>query len=107
MVFPHPLAGEVLRHPSPLYGVLLEGILLFILLWCYAKKPRPPGAITGLFLSGYAIIRFIEEFFRAPDIQYGFIAWDWLTMGQLLSFPMLLAGGILLIFSAQKLPKNR
>lgn len=94
MVFPY--AGEKPRHPSQLYEFLAEGILLFIVLWCYSAKPRPTKAISGLFLVGYALARFSCELFRQPDIQLGFIAFDWLTMGQILCLPMFAAGLFLL-----------
>jgi phosphatidylglycerol:prolipoprotein diacylglycerol transferase len=61
-------------------------------LWCYASKPRPLGRVSALFLIGYGLCRFIVEGFRQPDQQLGFIAFDWLTMGQLLSIPMILLG---------------
>ncbi len=94
MVFPH--AGSLPRHPSQLYAVFLEGFLLFTLLWLFAKKPRPTGAICGLFFLGYGLIRFSEEFFRQPDPQYGYLAFGWLTMGQVLSLPMIVLGLYLL-----------
>lgn len=94
MVFPN--AGPLPRHPSQLYEFLLEGVLLFIILWWYSSKRRPPFAIAALFLVGYGCFRFFVEFFRQPDPQLGFIAWGWLTMGQLLSFPMILVGCIAL-----------
>ena len=90
MVFPH--AGRLPRHPSPLYGILLEGVLLFIIVWIYSNKPRPTGSVAGLFLLGYGLIRIVEEFFREPDPQYGYLAFDWLTMGQILCVPMIVAG---------------
>lgn len=90
MIFPN--AGYMPRHPSQLYEALLEGIILFIVLWIYANKPRPEGRITALFLIGYAICRIIVEFFRQPDVQIGFLAFGWLTMGQLLSIPLLVLG---------------
>ncbi|WED42780.1 prolipoprotein diacylglyceryl transferase [Legionella cardiaca] len=90
MVFPNS-DGEP-RHPSQLYELGLEGILLFVVVWWYASKPRPAGCVSAVFLTGYAICRLIAECFRQPDVQLGFIAFDWLTMGQLLSIPMLIAG---------------
>lgn len=93
MVFPE--AGSEPRHPSQLYEFGLEGLLLFLLVWFYARKPRAPGRVSALFLIGYAICRFFIEFFREPDRPIGFVAFDWLTMGQLLSLPMLLIGLIL------------
>ncbi|MBA4696628.1 MAG: prolipoprotein diacylglyceryl transferase [Legionella sp.] len=90
MVFPQ--GGYEPRHPSQLYELGLEGLVLFILVWWYASKPRRPGRVTAVFLVGYALSRFIVEFFREPDVQLGFVAFDWVTMGQLLSIPMLMAG---------------
>ncbi|MFT4060542.1 MAG: prolipoprotein diacylglyceryl transferase [Legionella sp.] len=80
------------RHPSELYEFGLEGICLFIIIWCYASKPRPLGRVSAVFLIGYAICRIIAECFRQPDPQLGYIAFNWLTMGQILSIPMLLLG---------------
>ncbi len=92
MVFPDPRAGLLPRHPSQLYEALLEGVLLFVILWLYSAKPRPTMAVSGLFLSGYGLFRFLVEFTRMPDAQLGFIAFGWLTMGQILSIPMFLVG---------------
>ncbi|KTD67466.1 prolipoprotein diacylglyceryl transferase [Legionella santicrucis] len=80
------------RHPSELYEFGLEGVCLFLLVWIYASKPRPTGRVSAVFLMGYAVCRIIAEFFRQPDPQLGFIAFGWLTMGQILSIPMLLLG---------------
>lgn len=90
MVFPNS-DGQP-RHPSQLYELGLEGLTLFIFIWWYAAKPRPVGRVSAMFLIGYALCRLIAECFREPDAQLGFIAFDWLTMGQLLSIPMLLVG---------------
>lgn len=90
MVFPH--VDEQPRHPSQLYELGLEGIALFILVWCYAAKPRPEGRVAAVFLIGYGLCRLIAECARQPDSQMGFIAFNYLTMGQLLSIPMLLLG---------------
>ena len=92
MVFPDPRAGGLPRHPSQLYEASLEGVALFIILWLYSAKPRPTMAVSGMFLLCYGIFRFILEFFRMPDMQIGYVAFDWLTMGQILSTPMVLAG---------------
>lgn len=90
MIYPH--VDEQPRHPSELYEFGLEGIGLFILVWWYARKPRPAGCVSAVFLLGYAICRLIAECFRQPDQQLGYIAFGWLTMGQILSIPMLLLG---------------
>ena len=93
MVFPH--VDDLVRHPSQLYQAAGEGLCLFLLLWWFAAKPRLPGQVAGGFLIGYAVFRFAAEFARQPDAHLGAIALDWLTMGQLLSIPMLIAGAIL------------
>lgn len=90
MVFPH--AGLLGRHPSQLYAVLLEGALLFTLLWLFSSKPRKIGAVSGFFLFGYGCIRIFEEFFRQPDPQFGYLAFGWITMGQVLCLPMIFFG---------------
>lgn len=98
-------AGELnayARHPSQLYQALLEGLLLFAIVWIFARRPRPAGAVGGLFLAGYAVFRWIAEFFREPDAHLGFLAFDWLTMGQLLSLPMFVAGLALLFFAYRR-----
>ena len=89
-----PTGGDVLRHPSQLYQMLLEGVLLFILLWLYARKPRFRGQITGAFIAGYGLFRFVAEFWREPDAQLGFLSLG-LSMGQWLSLPMVLIGLVL------------
>lgn len=90
MVFPQVDAQP--RHPSQLYEFGLEGVVLFIFVWWYASKPRPAGCVTGCFLIGYALCRLTVECFREPDPQLGYIAFNCMTMGQLLSIPMLLTG---------------
>lgn len=90
MVFPE--ADNLPRHPSQLYECGLEGLLLFVIIWWYARKPRPQGAVSAIFLISYALCRFFIEFFREPDPQLGFLAFDWLTMGQVLSLPMFVLG---------------
>jgi phosphatidylglycerol:prolipoprotein diacylglycerol transferase len=89
MVFPQ--IDNVPRHPSQLYEFGLEGLLLFAILWIYAARPRPRGAVSGLFLLGYGVFRFLAEFAREPDSFLGFLAGG-LTMGQWLSMPMSVAG---------------
>ena len=96
MVFPDPRAGGVPRHPSQLYQALLEGLTLFIIVWIYSRHPRPTMAVSGLFLVGYGVLRIPVEFIRVPDDHIGYLAFDWLTMGQLLSAPMLIAGATLM-----------
>jgi phosphatidylglycerol:prolipoprotein diacylglycerol transferase len=90
---------QVARHPSPLYQAFSEGLLLFVLLWFASARPKPAGFVAGLFLIGYGSFRFTTEFFRSPDAHIGFIAFEWLTMGQLLSLPMVIAGILLLLWS--------
>lgn len=102
MVFPDPMAGGVARHPSQLYEALLEGVLLFIILWCYSAKPRPAMAVSGLFLLGYGTFRSLVEFVRVPDANIGYLAFDWITMGQVLSLPMIVAGTILMVLAFKK-----
>ncbi len=84
-------------HPNQLYEAGLEGLVLFAILWWYARRPRRRGAVSGLFLLGYGLFRFAIEFVRMPDTQLGYLAFGWLTMGQLLSLPMILFGGYLLL----------
>jgi phosphatidylglycerol:prolipoprotein diacylglycerol transferase len=90
------------RHPSQLYQALGEGLGLFLLLALYSSRPRPAGAVAGLFLVGYGVFRFVAEFFREPDAHIGFIAGEWLTMGMLLSLPMVLAGIVVMIVAYQR-----
>ncbi len=102
MWFPfHDPAGPVARHPSQLYQLALEGIVLFLILWLYAKKPRPVGAVSALFLIGYGAGRFITEFAREPDDFLGYLALQ-LSMGQWLSLPMIAAGLVLFAVSVKK-----
>lgn len=90
---------EFARHPSQLYQMMLEGVALFFVVWLFSAKPRPTGAVGGVFLIGYGVFRFIAEFFREPDAHLGFLALDWVTMGQTLSLPMILAGMALLVWA--------
>lgn len=83
---------EFARHPSQFYQAALEGLALFVVLWLYSARPRPTGAVGGAFLVGYGLFRFIAEFFREPDAHLGFVALDWMTMGQILSLPMFIIG---------------
>ena len=95
MIFPQAHDG-VPRHPSQLYQFALEGVLLFVILWVYSRRPRPPGAVGALFLIGYGVLRFIAEFAREPDAFLGLLAFD-LSMGQWLSLPMIVVGCILMV----------
>lgn len=92
MVFPDPRAGDLVRHPSQLHEALLEGVVLFAILWVFSRAPRPRMAVSGLFLLAYGVFRFAVEFVRVPDAQFGYLAFGWLTMGQVLSAPMVIAG---------------
>lgn len=89
-------AGLTPRHPSQLYEAALEGLLLFAVLLWFSAKPRPRGAVCGLFLLGYGGFRFLVEFYREPDSHLGVVAFDWMTMGQLLCLPMIGLGLYLL-----------
>jgi phosphatidylglycerol---prolipoprotein diacylglyceryl transferase len=99
MVFADPRAGGLARHPSQLYEAFLEGLVLFVILWLYSARPRPMMSVSGLFLLCYGVFRFAVEFTRMPDVHLGFIAGDWLTMGQLLSLPMIVAGAVLMFLA--------
>jgi phosphatidylglycerol:prolipoprotein diacylglycerol transferase len=90
MVFPQS-GSPIARHPSQLYQVVLEGLLLFVLLWWYASKPRGLGQVSGAFLLGYGVLRFVAEFFREPDRFLGILALG-MSMGQWLCVPMVVAG---------------
>ena len=101
-------AGVVARHPSQLYEALLEGIVIMIVLILLARKvpPRPRGTFLGVFLILYGTFRFLVEFVRQPDAQIGYLYGGWLTMGQVLSVPLIIAGIVVLIFALRaKLPQ--
>lgn len=100
-------AGPLPRHPSQLYQAALEGLVLLIILVLYSRKPRPVGAVSGMFLLFYGIFRFLAEFVRVPDPQLGYLAFGWLTMGQLLSAPMIIAGIGLLVWTYRQHPPQR
>ena len=93
--------GALPRHPSQLYEMFAEGILLFILLWFYSARPRPRGAVSGLFLVGYGIARFACEFTREPDDFLGLLAFG-MSMGQWLSAPMVVAGVAMMAWAYRK-----
>ncbi|MCO6413400.1 MAG: prolipoprotein diacylglyceryl transferase [Thiogranum sp.] len=100
MVFPFVDAQP--RHPSMLYEALLEGLVLFVILWLYSSRPRPTRAVSGLFLLGYGVFRFAVEFVRLPDAHIGYLAVGWLTMGHVLSAPMILFGILLLVLAYKR-----
>ncbi len=104
MVFPITRDG-IARHPSQLYQAVLEGLILFLILWFYSAKSRPRMAVSSVFLMVYGTFRFAVEFVRSPDEHLGFIAFDWVTMGQLLSLPMILLGAWML-WLAHRSPNN-
>ncbi len=93
MVFPNTDPMLLVRHPSQLYEALLEGVLLFVILWVYSNRARPVMATSALFLIFYGLFRSVVELVRVPDTHIGYLAFDWLTMGQILSLPMVLLGG--------------
>ncbi len=102
MIFPG--AGPLPRHPSQLYEAFLEGLVLFVVLWWYSSKPRGRFGPSAVFLLGYGLARFVVEFFREPDAHLGYLAFGWLTMGQILCLPMIIGGGILLYIAEKNGP---
>jgi phosphatidylglycerol---prolipoprotein diacylglyceryl transferase len=99
VIYPGDTLG---RHPSSLYQALLEGPVLFAALWLFTRKPRPLMAVSGFFLTGYGSLRVLSEFFREPDQHMGFIAFGWITAGQLLSLPMVIIGGAFLVYGYRR-----
>jgi len=89
-------------HASQLYEAILEGLVLFVILWWFTARPRPRLAPSGLFLLCYGVFRFAVEFVRVPDANRGYLLLDWVTMGQLLSLPMILAGLWLLVVAYRR-----
>ena len=100
MVFPH--VDQQARHPSMLYQGLLEGLVLFVILWVYSNKSRPRMAVTAVVVMGFGTFRFLLEFLRQPDSHLGFVALDWMTMGQILSVPLILFGVVLWVLAHRK-----
>ncbi|SFG91270.1 prolipoprotein diacylglyceryl transferase [Neptunomonas qingdaonensis] len=98
VVFPRTADG-VARHPSQLYEAFLEGVVMFVVLWWFSSKPRPRMAVSALFLIMYGVFRSFVEFFREPDAHIGYIAFGWLTKGQLLSLPMVVVGVLMLLWA--------
>ena len=97
-------AGAQPRHPSQLSEAVLEGLFLFVFMVLLARRepPRPPGELVGWLTLGYGACRLFIEFFREPDAALGFIALNWVTMGMLLSLPMVFAGIGLIVWSRKK-----
>jgi len=93
---------HIARHPSSIYQALTEGLLLFILLFVFSRKPRPTMAVSGVFMMGYGALRFTTEFFRTPDAHLGFVMFDWMSKGQQLSIPMVIFGLIIFIMAYRK-----
>ena len=93
-----PGAGDVYRHPSMLYECILEGIVLFVILYFFSRKPKPRMAVSGMFLLGYGSFRFIVEYWREPDAHLRELA-EFLSMGQILSLPMIIVGLLLIGFA--------
>ena len=100
MIFPQ--VDNLPRHPSQLYQAGLEGLALFVLLWWFAARPRPRGAVSGAFLIGYGVFRSVAEFFRNPDEGIFGVLTFGISMGQWLSLPMILAGAALMIWSYRR-----
>lgn len=97
--------GVLPRHPSQLYEMLLEGVVLFIILNVFIRKPRPIGSVSGLFLICYGAFRILVEFFRQPDAQLGLFS-GVISMGQILSLPMILAGVIMMAWAYRRRPQQ-
>ncbi|MDH5393140.1 MAG: prolipoprotein diacylglyceryl transferase [Gammaproteobacteria bacterium] len=104
--FIYPHVDQLPRHPSSLYQALTEGLLLFLILWFFSSAKKPRMAVSGLFLLCYGSFRFTTEFFREPDAHMGFVAFDWMSQGQALSTPMIIAGIGLLILAYKKQAKR-
>ncbi len=98
-----PSGGFLPRHPSQLYEAFLEGVVLFLILNWFIRKPRPAGAVSGLFLTGYGVFRFIVEYFREPDAHLGLFG-DFISMGQILSTPMILIGVAMMVWAYKTNP---
>jgi phosphatidylglycerol:prolipoprotein diacylglycerol transferase len=88
-----------------LYEALLEGLVLFVVVWVYSSKPRPTMAVSGVFAIGYSVFRILVEFVRIPDEHLKYLAFDWLTMGMLLSLPLLVVGIVLLLLAYRRKPR--
>ena len=95
------------RHTSQLYEATLEGLALFLIVWLFSAKPRPTMAVSGVFALSYGIFRFLVEFVRQPDAQLGYLAFGWVTMGQVLSLPLIMVGVVLLTLAYGRRPTGR
>ena len=93
--------GRVL-HPSQLYEAVLEGLVLFVILWVFSSRKRPHMAVSGMFLFWYGVFRFFVEFYRVPDADKGYLLFGWVTLGQVLTAPMILAGVVVLYLAYRK-----
>jgi phosphatidylglycerol:prolipoprotein diacylglycerol transferase len=103
MIYPQAQDGGIPRHPSPLYQMIGEGILLFALVWFYSRRPRLTGQVSGMFLIGYGAQRFVTEFFREPDSFLPLESrWLHLSQGQWLSLPMVAAGVLIWLWASRK-----
>jgi phosphatidylglycerol---prolipoprotein diacylglyceryl transferase len=94
-------AGGLPRHPSQIYQFLLEGLLLFVLLWFYARGERKPGQVAAAFVLGYGVFRFVAEYFREPDAHLGLLALG-MSMGQWLCVPMVVGGAVLWVWAGRQ-----
>lgn len=101
-----PSGGYLPRHPSQLYEAVLEGLVLFLILNSFIKKTRPTGSVAGLFLVGYGVFRFIVEFFREPDPQLGLFFGQHISMGQILSLPMIILGALMMLVAYKSAVKK-
>jgi phosphatidylglycerol:prolipoprotein diacylglycerol transferase len=102
VLFTHPAAGGIARHPSQLYEALLEGVLLFFILRTVAAQRTRTGAVSATFLIAYGIMRAGIEFVREPDQHIGYLAFGWVTMGQILSLPMVIGGLLILVLAGSR-----
>jgi phosphatidylglycerol:prolipoprotein diacylglycerol transferase len=102
-----PSGGPLARHPTQLYESFLEGVVFFFILKAFSQKQRQDGSICGMFLLMYSIFRFLIEFVREPDSNLGYLAWDWLTMGQVLCVPMFIIGIFLIFFYKRNIFTNK
>lgn len=101
-VYDSSVNAVIQKYPTQLLQALLEGLVMFVLLWWYSAKPRPTGSVAGLFLVAYGVFRIIAEFFRMPDAHIGYLAGDWLTQGQVLSVPMIIVGVGIMLWAYKK-----